>query len=57
MPNCIECKDGEHDNYTEDVKKYKVTEPDSNKQYRRGFICSDHVDILLTDGYELTRVN
>jgi hypothetical protein len=51
--HCCECRDGEHDNYTEDVRLYMVREGDTNKLVKSGYLCSDHVHCLLEDGFEL----
>lgn len=51
---CFECK---ANYYAEDIAsiegRFQVKDPDTGKTYGTGFLCSDHVDALLTDGYEL----
>jgi hypothetical protein len=51
---CFECKKGD---YTEDIApiqgKFSVKDPDNGRVYGKGYLCDDHVDCLLTDGYVL----
>jgi len=53
MRICKDCKNGEHDNYTEDVKLVYVRDPDTKKIIRRAYMCSWHRDIYEDDGYEV----
>ncbi len=56
QPDCLECSDGEHENYAPIAGKYQIIDPDTGKQYRRGYICEDHYGSLSDDGYKLIRV-
>lgn len=51
---CAECRDSEHDNLSSDVHLVKVL--DNGKCVKRAYICTEHEDCFLTDGYELVRV-
>ncbi len=48
---CADCRDGEHDNITDDVKIVTVKDPDTGKLIKRSYMCSDHVEGYLMDGY------
>ena len=50
---CFECRAGEHDNYAPIQGKFIVRDPETGKLYGKGYLCDDHVDALLTDGYKL----
>jgi hypothetical protein len=52
---CCECRDGEHDNFTDDVRLYVVRDPEERRIVKRGYLCSEHVQSKLLDGYELHR--
>jgi hypothetical protein len=57
---CKECRDGEHENLTEDVRFYTVWPaggfPSSNRPVRM-WLCSDHVHCILDDGGKLELAN
>ena len=48
---CADCRDGEHENYTDDVRLVYVKDPDTSKMVKRSYMCSDHVSQYLDDGY------
>ena len=50
---CAECRDGEHDNITEDVQLVTVRDPETKKLVKRAYLCSDHRECHLDDGYEV----
>lgn len=52
--HCFECRAGEHDNYSEIAGKFVVT--GNGDRPRTGYLCADHVDTLMTDGYSLKEV-
>lgn len=39
---CKACRDGEHDNYDDDVIKVDVRDPDSGHLMMRGYLCNEH---------------
>ena len=51
IKHCADCRDGEHDNYQDDVVLVVVKDPDTGKLVKRSYMCSDHIDQYLTDGY------
>ena len=53
MARCAECRDGEHDNLTNDVRLVLVRDPDTKRIVRRAWLCSDHISTNLEDGYEV----
>ena len=50
---CAECRDGEHGNYDDDVKLVVIKNPDTNKIYRRSYMCNQHRQMYEDDGYDL----
>jgi hypothetical protein len=48
---CCECRDGEHENLSDDVRLYVVREPSTGRMIRRGYLCAEHVSTNLEDGY------
>lgn len=50
---CQECKDGEHDNYDEDVQLVVVRDPQTQKTHRRCYMCKDHRIMYDMDGYDV----
>lgn len=53
---CAECRNGEIRYSGPDVKLVLVRDPDTKKLYRREYVCSDHLDVLLVDGWEVIRL-
>lgn len=51
---CCDCRDGEHDNYDDDVKLTIVREPDEKGFLKRGYLCENHRVMYEDDGYLLT---
>ncbi len=51
---CADCRDGEHDNYSETVYRVVMRDPDDgNKVVKRSYMCADHVEMYLQDGYSV----
>ena len=50
---CIECREGEHEDYTEKVHKVKIIDPDTGKCERRAIMCEDHIEMYAMDGYTI----
>jgi hypothetical protein len=48
---CCECRDGEHETLSDDVRLYVVREPSTGRMIRRGYLCAEHVSTNLDDGY------
>lgn len=53
MRQCADCRDGEHDNYDDDVRLVIVKDPDTNKIHKRAYICHRHRYLYEQDGYVL----
>jgi hypothetical protein len=51
---CADCRDGEHDNLTDDVELVVVRDPDTKKLVKRSYMCGDHQAAYLDDGYLLS---
>lgn len=50
---CADCRDGEHDNYDDDVKLVIVKDPDERQFLKRANICGEHRRMYEGDGYEV----
>lgn len=50
---CVDCREGEHDNYTDDVRLVAIIEPKTGNRVRRAWTCSEHITAYLDDGYEI----
>lgn len=46
---CMECREGEHEDYSESGMIVRVYDLDG-KFVRRGYLCDDHIDSNLTYG-------
>ena len=52
MPKqCADCRDGEHENYDNDVRLVYVKDPDTNKMVKRSYMCDLHRRMYEDDGY------
>lgn len=51
---CCDCRDGEHENYDDEVKLVTVRDPDKRGFVKRGYICKEHRKDYAADGYEVT---
>ena len=54
--NCADCRDGEHDDYTEDIQLTVVRDPDTNRLIKRAYLCKEHRAMYLDDGYDIYRI-
>jgi hypothetical protein len=52
--DCFECKAGEHDDMVTGAEVVIVRDPDTGKMHMRAKLCSDHISIMLDDGYTVT---
>jgi hypothetical protein len=50
---CADCRDGEHENYDDDVHLMVVRDPKTKKIHRRAYLCGEHRGAYLDDGWEL----
>lgn len=53
VKQCADCRNGEHDNYTDDVTLVFVRDLDTKKIIKRANMCSQHIEMYLGDGYEV----
>lgn len=51
---CADCRDGEHDNYDDDVMLVYVKDPETGKMRKRSYMCESHRQMYSDDGYEVT---
>lgn len=52
---CLDCLDGEHENYDDDVVLVTVRDPDNPvRSLKRSYMCGDHRTMYLEDGYILS---
>ncbi|KKL27015.1 hypothetical protein LCGC14_2389410 [marine sediment metagenome] len=50
---CADCRDGEHDNYDNNIELVYVRDPDTKKMIKRSYMCENHQEMYLSDGYEI----
>lgn len=50
---CCDCRDGEHDNYNDDVVMTIIRDSDTKKFVKRGYMCGEHRQMYFDDGYEV----
>jgi len=53
MKHCADCRDGEHDNYDNDVRLIVVRDPDTGRLFKRSYMCAEHRQMYTDDGYDL----
>ena len=54
---CKECRDGEHENYDDDVRLVMVRDPNTRGKVMRAFLCGEHRDAREDDGYLVEILN
>ena len=52
---CCDCRDGEHENYDENIELVYVKNQDTNKFIKRGWLCREHRQMYEEDGYIVQR--
>lgn len=57
MTRCVECEAGDHDNYIDTGDYVVVTDPETKELIVKGYVCSDHQEMHLNDGYVITIYN
>jgi hypothetical protein len=50
---CADCRNGEHENYDDNIVLTIVRDPDTKKIIRRAYMCSQHRILWNDDGYEV----
>ena len=52
---CCECRNGEHEDYSDLVARRPVTvrDPETGNLVQRGYLCTLHADMRRDDGYKL----
>ena len=53
MKTCADCRNGEHDNYDEDVRLVVIRDPETQKLVKRAYLCDHHRQCYMEDGYEV----
>ncbi len=48
---CADCRDGEHENYDDNVVLVYVRDPETHKIRKRAYICKAHQEMYADDGY------
>jgi len=54
MKRCADCREGEHENYDENIKLVVVRDPNTNHLVRRAYMCELHREAWTDDGYTIT---
>ena len=56
MTRCFHCRNAEReDDLHQLIDKYEIRDPDTG-QMTRGYICEDHVSMLLDDGFTVKEI-
>lgn len=55
IKRCADCRDGEHENYDNDVCLVYVRDPDTKKMVKRSYMCFEHRGQYRDDGFEVDR--
>lgn len=53
MIRCCDCRNGEHENYDNNVKLVVVRDPETGHIIKRGNLCATHREMYETDGYKV----
>jgi len=53
MKHCAECRNAEHTNFDEDVRLTIVRNPDTNRIYRRAYMCNEHREMYHMDDFDV----
>jgi len=53
MKRCTDCRDGEHENYDDNVQRMVVRDPDSMEVLKTTELCDYHKEMYASDGYEV----
>jgi len=56
MKQCADCRDGEHENYDDDVKLTVIKDPNTQKLVKRSYMCGEHRTMYFDDGYSIYQV-
>lgn len=54
VKRCNDCRDGEHDNYDNNVILTIVRDPETGAFVKRAYLCDMHSEMYLDDGYTVT---
>ncbi len=52
MNQCADCRDGEHDNYNDNVK-FTIVRGEYGAFIKRAYLCAEHRQMYMDDGYEV----
>lgn len=52
---CADCRDGEHENYDENIELVALRNPETKKFVKRAWLCKEHRKMYDEDGYEILR--
>lgn len=50
---CADCRNGEHENYDDNVELVVVHDPETNRIAKRANLCREHRRMYSMDGYRL----
>jgi hypothetical protein len=56
MKRCNDCREGEHENYDNNVCLTVVRCPETGKVYKRAYLCEEHRVAYRDDGYRVEEV-
>lgn len=50
---CCDCRNGDHENYDNDIILVVIKDPETGKLVKRGRLCGEHRAMYRTDGYSV----
>jgi len=56
VKQCADCRNGEHENYDDDVRLVYLRDRETNKIVKRAFMCNEHRVMYDQDGYEVKEI-
>jgi len=57
IKRCSDCRDGEHENYDDDVQFVEIRDPDGSGFVKRANLCGEHREMYHSDGYYVRTVS
>jgi len=55
IKQCFQCRNGEHENYDDDVRLFVISDPDKQERTKRGYLCGQHQMMAMEDGWNIKR--
>jgi hypothetical protein len=50
---CADCRNGEHENYDDEVQLVVVRDSEAGRIVKRANLCEEHREMYISDGYRI----